>query len=98
MLPLCDKGAPGIPPSEPANLGDAWAWQDGRGQYEVASLSYHRGASTVDNEATNQAETDQRILTFDVSDDALERAASAEQNAFTLVYCTSPWYNCGLPQ
>ena len=33
----------------------------------------------MDNEATNQAETDQRILTFDVSDDALERAASAEQ-------------------
>jgi len=45
-----------------------------------------------------QAETDERILTFDIPDDALEQAASAEQKAFTLVYCTSPWYNCGLPQ
>ena len=34
MLALGDKGAPGIPPREPANLDDAWAWQDGRGQYE----------------------------------------------------------------
>jgi hypothetical protein len=50
------------------------------------------------NDVTSQAESDEEILTFDVSDDALERAASAEQNAFTLVYCTNPWYNCGLPQ
>jgi hypothetical protein len=52
----------------------------------------------VDNEATSQAETDQKILTFDVSDDALERAASPEQNAFTLVYCTHHWYSCDWPQ
>ena len=53
----------------------------------------------MDNEATSQAEADQKkILTFDVSDDALERAASAEQNAFTMLYCTNDWYNCGLPQ
>jgi hypothetical protein len=45
-----------------------------------------------------RAEADDDILAFDVPDDALERAASAEQQAFTLVYCTSPWYNCGLPQ
>jgi hypothetical protein len=52
----------------------------------------------MNEETTSQAEPDEEILTFDVSDDALERAASAEQNAFTLVYCTNPWYNCGLPQ
>jgi hypothetical protein len=52
----------------------------------------------VDNEAASQAEADQKILTFDVSDDALERAASAQQNAFTMLYCTNDWYNCGLPQ
>ena len=50
----------------------------------------------MDNEATSQAEADQKILTFDVSDDALERAASAQQ--FTMLYCTNDWYNCGLPQ
>ena len=50
------------------------------------------------NDVISKAESDEEILTFDVLDDALERAASAEQNAFTLVYCTNPWYNCGLPQ
>ena len=52
----------------------------------------------MDSVAIGQAEADEEILAFDIPDDALERAASAEQKAFTLVYCTSPWYNCGLPQ
>ena len=50
------------------------------------------------NGVISQAEPDENILTFDVPDEALERAASAEQNAFTMLYCTNPWYNCGLPQ
>ena len=49
-----------------------------------------------DRNVLSQAEAD--VLAFDVPDEALERAASAEQKAFTLVYCTNPWYNCGLPQ
>jgi hypothetical protein len=49
-------------------------------------------------EVISQAETDEEILTFDIPDDALERAGSAEQTAFTLIYCTHPWYNCGPPQ
>jgi hypothetical protein len=52
----------------------------------------------MDSNANDFAETDAGILTFDVPDDALERAASVEQNAFTVMYCTNPWYNCGLPQ
>ncbi len=52
----------------------------------------------MDNEVINQAEGDDEILTFDILDDALERAASAEQNAFTVVFCTNDWYTCGLPQ
>ena len=53
----------------------------------------------MDNAVTTQAETDEEILTFDIPDDALERAASVEQNAFpTMMYCTNDWYNCGLPQ
>ena len=39
-----------------------------------------------------------RSVTFDLPDEALERAASVEQNAFTMIYCTSDWYSCGLPQ
>jgi hypothetical protein len=52
----------------------------------------------MDSELVGQAEADDEIPTFDVPDDALERAASAEQKIFTLVYCTNPWYNCSLPQ
>ena len=52
----------------------------------------------MDSEVISQTETDDDIVTFDVPDDALERAASAEPKAFTLMYCTNPWYNCGLPQ
>ena len=52
----------------------------------------------LDNGVISQAEADEDVLTFDVSDETLERAASAEQNAFTMLYCTNDWYNCGLPQ
>jgi hypothetical protein len=34
---------------------------------------------------------DDEILTFDVPDDALERAASVGQNAFTMPGCTMPF-------
>ena len=51
----------------------------------------------MDSEVVGHAEADDEILTFDIPDDALERAASA-QNAFTVAYCTQPWYYCGLPQ
>jgi hypothetical protein len=35
----------------------------------------------MDNGVISQAESDEKILTFDVPDEALERAAGAEQNA-----------------
>ena len=34
-------------------------------------------------------ELDEQVLTFDIADEVLERAANAEQNGFTLAYCTS---------
>jgi hypothetical protein len=43
------------------------------------------GMDVMDSEVISQAETDERILTFDVPDEALERAVSAEQQAFTVV-------------
>jgi hypothetical protein len=41
----------------------------------------------MNNKVISHAECDEKILTFDVPDDALERAA-AEERAFTVVYCT----------
>jgi heme oxygenase len=45
-------------------------------------------------------ELDEQILTFDISDEVIERAASAEQAAFTWAYCTNGayWYDCNWPQ
>ena len=50
------------------------------------------GVDAVDN--------DEEILTLDVPDEALERAANAERQAFTWVYCTNGyyWYDCNWPQ
>jgi len=50
----------------------------------------------MDGSVKSQAEPDEEILTFDVPDDALERAGSAEQ-AVTWAYCTHPWYYCESP-
>jgi hypothetical protein len=54
----------------------------------------------MDNESISQADGDEEILTFDFPDEVLERAATAEQNAFTLAYCASGlyWYDCSWPQ
>jgi hypothetical protein len=42
-------------------------------------------------------EWDEQVLTFDIPDEALERAANAEQG-YTWAYCTHPWYHCPWPQ
>lgn len=52
----------------------------------------------MDSEVISQTETDDKDLTFIVPDDALERAASAERQAVTWVYCTYPYYHCPWPQ
>jgi hypothetical protein len=44
-----------------------------------------------------QAEADEQVLTFDISDHILERAANSENVAFTMFYCTSPSYGCSMP-
>jgi hypothetical protein len=51
----------------------------------------------MDNAVTSQAEPDEEMLIFNIPDEALERAASAEQ-AYTLAYCTHPWHQCPWPQ
>ena len=55
------------------------------------------GVDAVDNEVISQAQSDEEILIFDIPDDALERAANAAE-AYTLAYCTHPWYHCPWPQ
>jgi hypothetical protein len=52
----------------------------------------------MNKETISQAEADEEILTFDVSDDALERAGGADQNAVTWVYCTHAYHYCDWPQ
>jgi hypothetical protein len=54
----------------------------------------------MDDEIKSQAEAGEEILNFDVPDEALERTASAERQAFTWVYCTNGyyWYDCNWPQ
>jgi hypothetical protein len=51
----------------------------------------------LDDDVNDITEPDEEILTFDVPDDALERAAVvASGQAITIGYCTH-WYTCGWP-
>ena len=54
----------------------------------------------ADGDVIRAAETDEEVLTFDVSDDALERAtliAGGQATPVTLVYGTSIVGNCACP-
>ena len=51
----------------------------------------------MDRDMVRQVEPVEEILTFNVPDDALERAASAESN-LTWIPCTHLPYDCGWPQ
>jgi hypothetical protein len=52
----------------------------------------------MNSDVFSQLEADEQIFTFDIPDEAFERAATAEHQAFTVVHCTHPWYHCGPPQ
>lgn len=43
-------------------------------------------------------ELDAQVLTFNIPDEELERAAAGAQNAVTWVYCTNAWHYCDWPQ
>jgi hypothetical protein len=51
----------------------------------------------MNSNVNDVAETDEDILTFDIPDDALERAAGAAL-LITLVPCTFHWPDCAWPQ
>ena len=48
----------------------------------------------------SQAEGDEEIFAFDIPDEALERAVSADRPVVTWVYCTNCYYlyDCNWPQ
>ena len=53
----------------------------------------------VEDQADSQAEADEEMITFNIPDEALERAASAELQAFTWMYCTKRLLlSCNWPQ
>jgi len=52
----------------------------------------------MDSHVRDPAETDDDTLTFDIPDDALERAGSiVGAGAMTIAYCTQDWVACGWP-
>jgi hypothetical protein len=63
-----------------------------------SSVDWHHRARAMHDEIKSQAEAGEEILNFDVPDEALERAGSAEQKGITWVHCTYPWYYCPWPQ
>jgi hypothetical protein len=60
----------------------------------VSCRTNSRMDAMMGNEVISQAEADERILTFDIPDAALERTASTERQAFTWIYCTGAWQYC----
>jgi hypothetical protein len=52
----------------------------------------------TDNQLIRLPETDEDVLIFNVSDDALERAAAVtDGRVMTVAYCTQDWISCGWP-
>jgi hypothetical protein len=52
----------------------------------------------MDSDVESLVEADENILTFDVPDHALERAACVSGGAaLTIAYCTRDWMACGWP-
>jgi hypothetical protein len=58
------------------------------------AAEFHRAYCLVSLAPGGSKETDEDILTFDVSDEALERTTSTEWQAFTWIYCTGAWQYC----
>jgi hypothetical protein len=51
----------------------------------------------MDCDLSTQTETDEHILTFEVPDDALERAALATEAQVTTIGVCTHWYHCNWP-
>jgi len=49
------------------------------------------------NDVNDLAELDEDVLTFDVPDDALERAAPVADRRVITLYCTRDPLSCGWP-
>jgi hypothetical protein len=51
----------------------------------------------LENDVNGLAELDEDILTFDVPDDAVERAARVADRPIITLYCTRDPLSCGWP-
>ena len=51
----------------------------------------------MDDLLESDLELDKQILMFNISDEVLERAATAEHQAVTWAYCTNGWQSCEWP-
>jgi hypothetical protein len=64
----------------------------------TAQVLQARIPAMTNSDGSGVLELTEDNFTFDVPDDALERAASvAEGKITTWAYCTQAWYNCGWP-
>jgi hypothetical protein len=61
----------------------------------IAIIGYMAGAKRVQQSWMTYLNWT-RGFCFDIADEVLERAANAEQSAFTLAFCTSNWDSCGM--
>jgi hypothetical protein len=48
----------------------------------------------MNSDVFSEVDAGEQILTFDIPDEALERAARTEQQAVTWIYCTHAWHSC----
>jgi hypothetical protein len=62
--------------------------------HQLDALPGQKGSAVMDD----LLELDTQVLTSDIPDEVLERAATAEQQAVTWVYCTNAWHYCDWPQ
>ncbi len=71
---------------------------DRRHDLQVARHAQQGVCVMMDNKVSGRLEPDEDILSFDVADDALERAAAvADGRVITVAYCTQDWLSCGWP-
>jgi hypothetical protein len=57
-----------------------------------------KGSAVMDDLLELDLELDEQNLTINIPDEALERAATVEQQAITWVHCTHAWQYCEWPQ
>jgi hypothetical protein len=67
----------------------------GRSQMKLVNLTmWAKGSNAMDSDVID---TDEDILTCEIADDALERAAVATEAQVTTIGVCTHWYHCSWP-